>query len=261
MSKPKSSSGSSGISGNTKQISPSKKWCFTWNNYPSDYHKILIDKLIEIKALYIYGKEVGEEGTPHLQGFVMFDKKVRPLSVVKDKRIHWEKTKGSVDDNITYCSKEGDWKSNGLEPVQLITPDKDWQQEILSLFEANPHNRTIYWYYDTIGNTGKTQFSKYLCVKQNACVVGGKSHDIRHGIMKYKEVNGYFPRIVIFDIARCCNLVSYQAIEEIKNGLFFSGKYEGGQAVFNSPHVIVFSNEEPNYTKLSSDRLKVVEII
>jgi len=246
-------------SGNTKQISPAKKWCFTWNNYNTDG----IEKLKNLlsKEMYIYGKEIGEEGTPHLQGFVIFNKKIRPLSVCpKELGIHWEKTKGTVDENIAYCSKDGDWTSQGLDPIKLINPTRKWQIDILKLIEGIPHDRTINWFYDLVGGKGKTCLSKYLVVKRNACVVGGKSHDIKYGIMKYKDDNGFYPNIVIFDIARSCNLVSYQAIEEVKNGLFYSGKYEGRQAVFNSPHVIIFSNCEPNYDKLSADRLSVVEI-
>lgn len=245
--------------GNTKQISPSKKWCFTWNNYPSDFFEKMIQKL-DNKDKYIYGKEIGEEGTSHLQGFVYFNKKIRPLSKFKDLGIHWEKAKGTVDENITYCSKDGDFVSKGLDPIELVNPDKDWQKELLIKLQGKPHNREINWYVDYIGGAGKTCLSKYLAVKFGACIVGGKSHDIRHGIMKYKEEHEFWPTIVVFDVARSCNLVSYQAIEEVKNGLFFSGKYEGGQAVFNSPHVIVFSNEDPKEGKLSVDRLSIKKL-
>ena len=50
--------------------------------------------------------------------------------------------------------------------------------------------------------------------------------------------------------------VSYQAIEEVKNGILFNNKYEAKMVVFNNPHVVVFSNFEPDYKALSSDRIK-----
>ena len=43
-------------------------------------------------------------------------------------------------------------------------------------------------------------------------------------------------------------------MEAIKNGCFFSGKYESGMVRFNSPHILVFANEPPERTKLSQDR-------
>jgi hypothetical protein len=54
--------------------------------------------------------------------------------------------------------------------------------------------------------------------------------------------------------------VNYGAIEQIKNGLLFSGKYEGGQCVFNQPHVIVFANAEPKEEQMSMDRWDIREI-
>jgi hypothetical protein len=86
-----------------------RRWCFTLNNYteaelaavkalpPADYH------------FAICGKEVGDKGTPHLQGFLHFKKKQR-LSALKKllARAHWEKARGSDSDNQEYCCKEGE---------------------------------------------------------------------------------------------------------------------------------------------------------
>ena len=48
--------------------------------------------------------------------------------------------------------------------------------------------------------------------------------------------------------------MSYIAIEGIKDGCFFSAKYEAGMCVYNPPHVMVFANKAPELTMLSSDR-------
>jgi hypothetical protein len=58
-----------------------KHWCFTLNNYTGDNLKRL-DSLVETEEIVtylIYGREVGESGTPHLQGFISFSKAVRML--------------------------------------------------------------------------------------------------------------------------------------------------------------------------------------
>ena len=55
-------------------------------------------------------------------------------------------------------------------------------------------------------------------------------------------------------------LTHLKTIESIKNGLVFSGKYEGAQLIFNRPHVICFSNSLPDTTMMSADRWKIVNI-
>jgi hypothetical protein len=52
--------------------------------------------------------------------------------------------------------------------------------------------------------------------------------------------------LVICDVPRAAgNFVNYGALEQVKNGLFFSSKYESEMAVFNPPHVICFANSKP----------------
>ena len=93
-------------------------------------------------------------------------------------------------------------------------------------------------------------------------LLSGKATDMKYGIIKYKEKNGVFPDIIIFDIPRSSQqFVSWAGIEEIKNGMFFSAKYESDMVVFDNPHVICFANEEPDYNKLSKDRWKVKKIV
>lgn len=68
-------------------------------------------------------------------------------------------------------------------------------------------------------------------------------------------------KIYIFDFARTVeNFVSYEALETIKNGIYFSGKYESKTVVRNCPHVLVFSNFLPHMESLSLDRWNITEI-
>jgi Putative viral replication protein./RNA helicase. len=86
-------------------------WCFTVNN-----HTVLDDQLLQDMpySYLLYGHEVGQEGTPHLQGYVQFQKKLR-LSALKKLHptAHWEPAKGSSTDNYEYCTKEGDYQEFG----------------------------------------------------------------------------------------------------------------------------------------------------
>lgn len=93
----------------------SRAWCFTLNNPLDEEEKSL--KELECRYM-IFGREVGEEGTPHLQGYVYF-KSLKSLKQVKKcmPRAHLEVAKGNPDQNIEYCSKDGDVFERGDKPI------------------------------------------------------------------------------------------------------------------------------------------------
>lgn len=80
-----------------------KKWVFTLNNYESkdiEFFKNLSYNYIK------FGEEIGESGTPHLQGFVIFKNQTR-LSALKKlhSKVHWEIQVGPDEACSNYCSK------------------------------------------------------------------------------------------------------------------------------------------------------------
>ncbi len=264
--------------GNTRRPSPSKHWCFTVNNYNSEDIIKIIGSIgssgldYGCSPKYIFQEETGENGTPHLQGYVNFDRKVRANCVFKwprAKRIHWEKCR-SPKHAINYCRKEqsrtGDVYSNIAFPETLCIIDRDslrtWQKRVVAIVEGPRDPRKIYWFYDYIGNSGKTQLTKFLCSTSDALVLSGKSADMKYGVISYiGKHNGCAPKIIIFDIPRSSkDFISYQGIEEVKNGIFFSGKYESDMCLYNPPHVICFANDLPCLEKLSMDRWAIKEI-
>lgn len=256
--------------GNTKssekvKINSAKNWCFTYNNYPDA--PIFIQLLRTVCKRFICQQEVGEKGTPHIQGYVEFEFKCRPKEKVKIPQIHWEVAR-DVAQSIKYCSKE-DTRSGEIftyriaipREINIITNLKDWQTNIVEICDGQPDDRTIHWYWEEKGGIGKTVFCKYMVFHYNALILSGKSADMKYGIIKYIEKNGSYPPIIIFDIPRSClNYLSYQGIEEVKNGLFFSCKYESDMVMGNCPHIICFANEEPKAEKLSGDRWDIRQI-
>lgn len=96
-----------------------RDYCFTVNNWG-------VEDTLEVDALFatekvryiIVGKETGAEGVSHLQGYVYFHNAV-PFSTVKKAltRAHIEPCKGNPDQNITYCSKDGDFLELGERPI------------------------------------------------------------------------------------------------------------------------------------------------
>lgn len=259
------SSNSSEEGGNTKtpsstQISPAIRWCFTLNNYTSDEHSSIVSIFNAKARMYIVGDEIGESGTPHLQGYVEFKTKLRPLGLFSFKRIHWEKAKGSKEDNIAYCSKQKVLASVGLpKPIKVIDKLYDWQKNIEDLILSEPDDRKVYWFWDEDGNIGKSAFIKYCCVKHKVSFCcGGKYSDIMNLIFN-QDMDKC--NCIMFDIPRCNNgCISYSSIESIKNGLVCNTKYETGFKVFNSPHVIVFANNPPDEGMLSVDRWVITKL-
>ena len=93
----------------------SRGYVFTLNNYTTEE----VEALRQCGSKYlIFGKEVGESGTPHLQGYVWFTtlkslKQVKKLSP----RAHWEAQRGSVDQAVEYCKKDGSYEELGIAPI------------------------------------------------------------------------------------------------------------------------------------------------
>jgi len=94
-----------------------RNWCFTLNNYTDDdltfFRSHLNDSSLVRYA--VFGFEVGESGTPHLQGFVSF-KQSRRLAYLRtylSSRGHYEISKGSPEQNFDYCSKAGTFEEFG----------------------------------------------------------------------------------------------------------------------------------------------------
>jgi len=86
-----------------------KRWCFTLNNYTTEDEQRLQQTLTENNCNFaVVGREVGESGTPHLQGYVNYRNKKHFSTVKKDlgDKSHIEKAKGTDQDNDNYCGKE-----------------------------------------------------------------------------------------------------------------------------------------------------------
>lgn len=95
----------------------SRGWCFTINNFTEE-HIDWIYGMFNAARYGVCGKEIGESGTPHLQGFVYFNT-VTSFNSVKGwfPDAHWEVQRGTVREAADYCRKENDYFEHGSEPL------------------------------------------------------------------------------------------------------------------------------------------------
>lgn len=249
-------------------------WACRWSNPPTNWQERM--NLFETKDLWkrvdkwVIGYETknddGEDTTPHLQMAWSFAKKVRFGQIKKawpSMRAECKKKNSTLKQFRDYCIKEGDYKTNIVFPRELKFPimDRPWQKQILELIATEPDDRSIYWFWEPDGLNGKSKFCKYLAAKHAAILIPPKSGDAFHTIAKCCEA-GTAIDLIVYDIPRQgANFINYPAMEAIKNGMVVSGKYEGGQFLFESPHIICFANFEPEYQALSADRWKITRLL
>lgn len=253
-----------------KQGNQYKKYDFTYNNYEKTEIERL-ERLFRVSCVrFCFQEEM--ESTPHLQGCIWLKERKRITELIDlfGKGISWRNARNwsalvlycqdilkRIDDGIVInyrCKKP-------RKEIKILSQLYRWEQMIIDIITKEPNDRTIHWFWERVGNTGKSTFCKYLCVKYNAIILSGKSHDMKYGIVKYMEKNGDYPELIVLDVPRSLlDFISYKGIEEVKNGLFFSGKYEGDMVVGNCPHLLIFANESPDLSKLSADRWSVCEI-
>lgn len=257
--------------GNTSATGPSfkeLKWntqfyrcVFTYNipepNSPSpeDVYNLLKEKCKKFE----FQLEQGESGNWHYQGwFSLINKEYLRTIINLFPVMHIEPMKDYFA-SIKYCTKkdntfrEGPWNEKSIF-LKYIVPDKEWQQQLLVELMLEPNPRKVIWYVDIKGGLGKSSFAKYMKIKHNAMVIrNGRTTDIAY---MYTDA-----KVVIVDLSRSMeNKFNYEILEQLKDGMLLSAKYESCFKCFNSPHVIVFSNWYPDYDKLSKDRWDVREL-
>jgi len=104
-----------------------REWCFTINNWTqADYEAVL--SLKDAARYLVFGKEVGEQGTPHLQGYVYFDnaKTMKRVSKYIPRARLSERYKDSTSEQAAeYCKKEKEFEEFGQIKAQGKRVDLD----------------------------------------------------------------------------------------------------------------------------------------
>lgn len=130
---------------NTRQVC---RWTITINNWTPDDEQRLRDLAAADTTKYlIFGREVGESGTPHLQGFVIFSRSVR-FTEAKARigdNAHIEVAVRPSAANRKYCSKDGDFEEFGDFPGRQGKRNdwEDYKEWVLELGRLPTHAELV----------------------------------------------------------------------------------------------------------------------
>lgn len=210
----------------------------------------------------IVGKEVGDSGTPHLQGYIHF---VNPRSFDFMKRYlpraHIEVAGGSDADNKTYCSKQNDFwefgeigqqgsrmdlkaianiiknKELSLDEFMFEHPDvyfkysRSVEKMYASILTPRQKAPEVHWRWGLAG-TGKTRF----------CIENHPDHYIKDGTPWW---DGYKQQeaIIIDDFD---NQIPFRTLLRMLDRYVYQGQVKGGYVHINSPYIYITCEFPPH---------------
>lgn len=236
-----------------------KYWCFTVNNPTED---IEFDE--DTMDYLIYGREVGEEGTPHLQGYVAFKNRLRLTGVKKViPRGHLEVAKGNAKANRDYCMKQGDYveygKPTGLAPGKRTDVEtiRDVIKQGATMQDIVEQHAAVLSRYPKFINTCFTYVGQKRDTKTEVIIYWGASrsgktykaitenpdHYVKRGWQKWW--NGYAGQeCVIWDefVPKNCDFDYWKGICDAYE---CQVEIKGGMTQFVSKKIIFTSNVDP----------------
>lgn len=259
---------------------PVVNFCFTFNNYTPETEAKLVAFLDAETTFYVYGHEVGEQGTPHLQGYMQLKKKQRPSAILKKLpvKLHLETAKGTAQQNINYCTKSdpapvqhGECTVKGQRSdlsvaTEMIVKQKATIQQVmnehpdvfvkyhkglLALHEGLQPKRdyntkqVVLWIYGPAG-TGKTRFAFDEFGPENVYVKDGT-----------KWWDGYSHQ-------KCILVDDFDGTWPFRNFLRFLDRYafqgecKGGYLEINSPFIVVTCEFPPDHYWAANELAQVV---
>jgi len=129
----------------------SRRWCFTHNNYADVDAQLILDFFREHCRYGVFGREVGDGGTFHFQGyFTLQSTGSRTLAWVRGAfpvAAHFEAARGTNEQAIAYCKKDGDYSEFGTPTEPGRRHDLDdafkWGRDFLREFGRAPTSPEI----------------------------------------------------------------------------------------------------------------------
>ncbi len=178
-------------------------WCFTLNNYTEEDEerlRALPDSHPRVSFIQ-WGRETGESGTPHLQGYLELDRRLRlrqlRVGELLGPRVHCERRRGTAQEAKTYTEKDGDFEAHGSASVDQSGKRNDLGK-IQEQIEAGSSELEIAQEYFSQWCYHRKSFAKYAQLIQT----NGLRTDLKiyvlwgeSGVGKTRYVFGKYPDV------------------------------------------------------------------
>lgn len=238
-----------------------RNWMFTLNNPDGE---IDFSDFPEI-TYAIYQHEMGENGTPHFQGYLELSKKCR-LSAMKKilPGAHFEARRGTQKEAIDYCSKEdtrleGPWTYGTLKEQgkrsDLLTVKRRLDEGISEKEIADEHFPTWARYYKSIREYKRLKTPHREAKTAVIVIVGptgtGKSYTARETLpTAYWKDNSLWwdgydsnPHVIIDEFY---GWIKFDQLLRLLDENPMQVEYKGGHYNFVAEKLIITSNKPPH---------------
>jgi hypothetical protein len=152
------------------------------------------------------------------------------------------------------------------ETYTVDEPPMPWALEIKEILESEDHDRrTIFWYFDPRGNSGKTWLIKHLyTLDPTRYWFCNNATNLYHfsNLIENAFRTGWTGKAALINLPRGVEQRDiYPGLEALKDGLMTSVKYQGGSRCWENPHVVVMANALPDISRMSLDRWFILEVL
>ncbi len=199
-------------------------------------------------------------------------------------QVQIDKMEGSWEQAQEYCTKKDSQMGEPFMSDKIIPPYMgndvnflgdparrySWQNSLFNkVFNKVPSDvkigdgRSIYWVSDTVGNSGKSVFTKYICFHNTSVI---KISFATASQLRSAVISAGPRKLYILDIPRTLgrdeNIDDLLSVLEDVLGGYVTSSFYGKTAslMWDPPQVIVFSNNDCPVGKLSQDRWNIFKI-
>ena len=227
-------------------------------------HLVRLLQSLDLHEAYL-GREVGNGGYRHYQCAIDCAGDLRGF--VDNNQLGWHiEDCISWNDAINYCRKTGDYRYIGdsieeREYQRIAGRPNNIVGTRIDEHIRKQNDRQISICVDTVGGTGKTTHG-YLSVRRGEWFAIPRTAETPIRIMDYIAMHYNNEPVIWLDLprSRSVNTPLAECLEDIKDGLIASTKYEGRLRLIRGVKVLVTTNhwvEKPTYKMLSADRWDV----
>lgn len=221
-------------------------------------------KLLDLHEAYL-GREIGTRGFHHFQCVIDCAGDLQRFVSCHELGWHIEPCVSWLD-SINYCRKTGNYRYLGdsieeHEYTRITRKPTNIVGKRINEHLRKQNDRAISICVDTMGGTGKSTFG-YLHVRGGEWFAVPRTAENPTRIMDYIAMHYRNEPVIWIDLPRSRKVDTplAECLEDIKDGLIASSKYEGRLRLIRGVKVLVTTNhwvEKSTYRMLSADRWDV----